>query len=82
MLEMFCTSTQGCHYVVWTPIGTKVLLVKRDDKYIELLINYLYKLWNLALNEIQPAWHEDVFGLKQKSKKIATKSPCINKFYT
>ena len=81
MLEMFCTSTQECHHVVWTPIGTKVILVKRDDKYIELLINYLYKFWNLALNEVQPAWHEDVFGLKQKSKEIATKSPCINKCY-
>ena len=22
MLEMFCTSTQECHYVVWTSIGT------------------------------------------------------------
>ena len=82
MLEMFCTSTQECQYVVWTPIGTKVLLVKRDDKYIELLINYLYKFWNLTLNEVQPACHEDVFGLKQKSKEIAPKSPCINKFYT
>ena len=81
MLEMFCTSTQECHYVVWTPIGTKVLLVKRDDKYIGLLINYWYKFWNLALNEVQLAWHEEVFGLKQKSKEIATKTPCINKFY-
>ena len=78
MLEMFCTSTQECHYVVWTSIGTKVFLVKRDDKYMELLINYFYKFWNLALNEVQPAWHEDVFGLKQQSKKIATKSPCIS----
>ena len=75
MLEMFCTSTQECHYVVWTSIGTKVFLVKRDDKYMELLINYFYKFWNLALNEVQPAWHEDVFGLKQQSKEIATKSP-------
>ena len=82
MLEMFCTSTQKCQYVVWTPFGTKVLFVKRDDKYIELLINYLYKFWNLALNEVQPACHEDVFGLKQKSREIATKGPCINKFYT
>lgn len=30
------------------------------------------------MNEVQPAWHEDVFGLKQKSKEIATKSPCIS----
>ena len=36
------------------------------------------KFWNLALNEVQPAWHEDVFGLKQQSKEIATKSPCIS----
>ena len=78
MLEMFCTSTQECQYVVWTSIGTKVFLVKRDDKYMELLINYFYKFWNLALNEVQPAWHEDVFGLKQQSKEIATKSPCIS----
>ena len=33
MLEMFCTSTQECHYVV----GPKVFLDERDDSYIELL---------------------------------------------
>ena len=76
MLEMFCTSTQQCHYIVWTPVGTKVFLVKRDDCYIELLLNYLYKFWNFASGEIQPAWH-DVFGLKQKSKEISTKITCI-----
>ena len=63
--------------VVWTPVGTKVFLVGRDDSYKELLLNYLYKFWNLACDEIQPPWHEDVFGLKQKSKEIATKSPCL-----
>ena len=77
MLEMFCTSTQECHYVVWTPVGTKVFFVERDDSYIELLLNYLYKFWNLACDEIQPPWHKNVFGLKQKSKEIATKSPCL-----
>ena len=77
MLEMFCTSTKQCHYVVWTPIGTKVFLIERDDAYIELLLNYLYKFWDLASRKLEPAWHEDVFGLKQKSKEIALKSPCI-----
>ena len=76
-LEMFCTSTQECHYVVWTPVGTKVFFVERDDSYIELLLNYLYKFWNLACDEIQPLWHKNVFGLKQKSKEIATISPCL-----
>ena len=42
--KKFCTSTQGCHYVVWTPDGTKGFLVERDDSYTELLLNYLYKL--------------------------------------
>ncbi|KAL9951170.1 hypothetical protein ACROYT_G043787 [Oculina patagonica] len=78
MLEMFCTSTQQCHYVVWTPIGTKVFLVERDDTYIELLLNYLYKFWDLASSDSEPVWHEDAFGLKQKSKEIALKSPCIS----
>ena len=43
ILEMFCTSTKQCHYVVWTPIGTKVFLIERDNSYIELLLNCLYK---------------------------------------
>lgn len=77
MLEMFCTSTQQCHYVVWTPVGTKVFLVERDDEYLKLLLNYLYKFWDLASSGTEPAWHEDVFGLKQKSKEISLKSPCI-----
>ena len=42
--KKFCTSNQGRHYVVWTPVGTKVFLVERDGSYIELLLNYLYKL--------------------------------------
>ena len=54
-----------------------MFLIERDDSYIELPLNYLYKFWNLASDEIQLACHEDVFGLKQKSKEIATKSPCI-----
>lgn len=78
MLEMFCTLTQQCHYVVWTPVGTKVFLVERDDAYIELLLNYLYKFWDLASNETEPAWHENVFGLRQKSKEISLKSPCLS----
>ena len=78
MLQMCCTSTQQCHYIVWTPVGTKVFLIERDDKYLELLLNYLiYKFWNLAAGETEPAWHEDVFGLKQMSMQIAAKSPCI-----
>ena len=79
MLEMFCTSTKQCHYVVWTPIGTKVFLIERDDayKHVELLLNYLYKFWDLASRKLESAWYEDVFGLKQKSKEIALKSPCI-----
>ena len=70
MFEMFCTSTKRCHYVVWTPIGTNFFL-------IELLLNCLYKFWDLASRKFEPAWHEDVSGLKQKSKEIALKSPCI-----
>ena len=58
-------------------VGTKVFLIERDDKYLELLLNYLYKFWNLAAGETEPAWHEDVFGLKQMSMQIAAKSPCI-----
>ena len=42
--KKFCTSNQGRHYVVWTPVGTNVFLVERDDSYIELFLNYLYKL--------------------------------------
>ena len=42
--KKFCTSNQGRHYVVWTPVGTKVFLVERDGSYIELLLNYLSKL--------------------------------------
>ena len=60
--------------VLLTP---KFFFVERDDSYMELLLNYLYKFWNLACDEIQPPWHKNVFGLKQKSKKIATKSPCL-----
>ena len=68
MLEMFCTSTQQRHYVVWKPVGTKVFLVERDDAYIELLLNYLYKFWDLASSEIEPAWHEDVFWLEAQKQ--------------
>ena len=61
----------------WMPIGTKVFLIEKDDEYIELLLNYLCKFWDLASRKLEPAWHEDVFGLKQKSKEIALKSPRI-----
>ena len=51
MVEMFCTSTQECHYVVWTPVGTKVFLDERDDSYIELLpLFFLVFSWFGILN--------------------------------
>lgn len=75
MLVMFCTSRIECHYVVGTPISTKVFLIERDDAYIELLLDYLYKVWGLASSKIEPTWHEDVFGLKQKSKELHSKAP-------
>ena len=74
MLEMFCTSTQQCNYVVWTPIGTKVFLAERDDTCIELLLNYLHKFWDIASSDLELVWHEDVFGLKQKSIRFLTNS--------
>ena len=58
-------------------LAPNFFVVERDDSYIELLLNYLYKFWNLACDEIQPPWHKNVFGLKQKSEEIATKSPCL-----
>ena len=27
---MFCTSTQECHYVVWTPVGTIKYFLLRE----------------------------------------------------
>ena len=59
MLKMLCTSTQEYHHGVWTPVGSKVVLAERDDKYMQFLLNYLYKFWNLACDEIQPPWHHD-----------------------
>lgn len=74
---MLSTSTNECHYIVWTPVGTKVFLVQMDNGYVELLINYLYKFWAVARDGTEPVWHEDIFGLKQKSKEIAANSTCI-----
>ena len=67
---MLCTSTQEYHHGVWTPVGTKVFLVERDDKYLSFLLNYLYKFWNLCCDEMMMSlvWN-------QKVKKITTKSP-------
>ena len=76
MLEMFSTSTKVCHYIVWTPVGTKIFVCERDG-YIDLLLNYLHKFWELASGNTEPVWHADIFGLKQKAKEIALKSTCI-----
>ena len=51
-----------------TPIGTNIFLVERDDAFIELLLNYLYKFFDFAARKLEPAWYEDVFGLKMKGK--------------
>ena len=46
--------------VVWTPIGTKVFLIERDDayKHVELLLNYLYKFLDLASRKLESEWYE------------------------
>lgn len=80
MLEMLCTSTNPCHYIVWTPVGTKVFFIERDerdDDYLDMLLSYLYQFWTLASDGTEPEWHADVFGLNYKSKEISNKSPCI-----
>jgi hypothetical protein len=48
-------------YFVWTPVGTKVFLIDRDDKYLEMLQSYLYKFWTMASDDKEPKWHADVF---------------------
>ena len=74
---MFCISTNQCD-----PVGTNVFLVERDDAFIELLLNYLYKFCDLAARKLEPKRYEDVFGLKTKSKESALKSGCIHLFQT
>lgn len=52
-------------------------MVERDEIYIDLLLNYLHKFWDLAKAHEEPVWHADIFDLKLKSKEISLKSNCI-----
>ena len=46
-----CWKCSAHHYVVWTPVGTKVFLDERDDSYIELLpLFFLVFSWFGILN--------------------------------
>ena len=75
MLEMYCTNTNWCHYVVWTPVGYSIYLVERDDEYIADLLSYLKTFWNSA-NEregIMPNWQADALNLKKRAECISKK---------
>ena len=75
MLEMHCTNTKWCHYVVWTPVGYSIYLVERDDEYIADLLSYLKQFWNSA-NEregIMPNWQADALNLKKRAECISKK---------
>ena len=73
MLEMHCTNTKWCHYVVWTPVGYQIYLVERDDQYIADLLNYLKAFWNSAQEEngTMPPWQADAFNLKKRAEELA-----------
>ena len=73
MLEMYCMNTRWCHYVVWTPVGYHIYLVKRDDKYIANLLNYLKAFWNSAIEDdgTIPPWQADAFNLKKRAEEIS-----------
>lgn len=75
MLEMYCTNTKWCHYVVWTPVGYHIYLVKRDDKYIADLLTYLKDFWDSANDQdgTMPHWQADPFNLKERAKDISRK---------
>lgn len=76
VLELYCTNTKWCHYVVWTPVGYSIYLVERDDEYIADLLNYLQRLWN-SVNEsegIMPNWQADALNLKKRAECISKKS--------
>ena len=46
-----CWKCYAHHYVVWTPVGTKVFLDERDDSYIELFpLFFLVLSWFGILN--------------------------------
>ena len=46
-----CWKCSAHHFVVWTPVGTKVFLDERDDSYIELLpLFFLVFSWFGILN--------------------------------
>ena len=72
MLEMYTTNTRWCHYVVWTPVGYTVHLVKRDDQYITDLLAYLKQFWDSAHNGNCPIppWQKDALDLKIRAKEI------------
>lgn len=73
MLEMHCTNTKWCHYVVWTPVGYQIYLVERDDQYIADLLNYLKAFWNSSQEEngTMPSWQADAFNLKKRAEEFA-----------
>ena len=73
MLEMHCTNTKWCHYVVWTPVGYQIYLVERDDQYIADLLNYLKAFWNSAQEEngTMPPWQADAVNLKKRAEELA-----------
>ena len=75
MLEMYCTNTKWCHYVIRTPVGYSIYLVERDDEYIANLVSYLKKFWNSA-NErqgIMANWQADALNLKKRAECISKK---------
>ncbi|KAJ7328624.1 hypothetical protein OS493_023893 [Desmophyllum pertusum] len=73
MLEMYCTNTNWCHYVVWTPVGYNIYLVKRDDEYIADLLSYLKQFWDSANDRegTMPHWQADALDLKKRAEEIS-----------
>jgi len=73
MLEMYCINTTWCHYVVWTPVGYHIYIVKRDDNYIADLLSYLKTFWDSATNQnsTMPPWQADAFNLKRRAEEIS-----------
>ena len=49
-----------------------------EENFSESLQPDVYTIFQSVLHDSFPPWHEDVFGLKQKSEEIATKSPCVS----
>jgi len=72
-MQLFCTNKKECYFFQWSPLATKLEIVKRNEKEIKKMIKECLEFYDVYLNTISQKTEDLEHFLGDKYKKHDSK---------